>query len=506
MIIMENMTLEKIKSNYKQAVITCAWFVAGGYRQMIFGMVDFIPKFLGDEQGIAEQGIKVKDRRMYHVRHVTSVEEGYRWYSGAIETGAVEMPWDDPSKRIALCGENETFGMVESAQFPTTRYNDTAPFRTKLWSGAQMHHFMPATLSGELEKFIASDTSVANWLEERLLWSIDKHSEYLGSMDFVLPNPYFCRCHVRLNHPNGGASESVAVQLDRDCEDKNLSIYLQTRTLGEYGNVDVKRLPLADNVLFPASRVVDALGYVIVDETGQVLDRQDYTSFLRQINVSLFCQDPSRPVKSRDGSIQVISQAVRESIQIGDDKNIPELKLHNKICDIRQSREDENQGRDQHFYYRDGGAAEAFLRKIVLSAYEKLTIIDPYFSLSSIKMFLSTLNHGVDVRIVTTADGIKTDGSVAAFQKAVKDMNCSDRRSEVIVAGNGQLHDRFMIIDDSDVWMLGSSMKSLGDSLSVIVKLKDGVKTAKLLKDTIDGYNAPTLDEWITQYGSATQD
>ena len=62
MIIMENMTLEKIKSNYKQAVITCAWFVAGGYRQMIIGMVDFIPKFLGDEQGIAEQGIKVKDR------------------------------------------------------------------------------------------------------------------------------------------------------------------------------------------------------------------------------------------------------------------------------------------------------------------------------------------------------------------------------------------------------------------------------------------------------------
>jgi len=495
-----------IESNYKQAVITCAWFVTGGYRQLIFGLVDFIPKFLGDEQGIAEQGIKVKGRRMYYVRHVTSVEEGYRWYSSAIETGAVEMPWDDSSKRIALCGENETFDMVASAQFPTTRYNDTAPFRTKLWSGAQMHHFMPDTLSGELVKFIASDTAVANWLEERLLWSIDKHSEYLGSVNFVLPNPYFGRCHVRLNHPDGGAAESVAVQLDRDCEDKNLKIYLQVRTLGEYGNVDAKRLPLADNVLFPASRIVDSLGYVIVDETGQVLDRQDYTPFLRQINVNLFCQGNPRPVKSRDGSIQMISPAVRESIQIGEDENIPELKLHNKICDIRQSLEDEKQGRDQHFYYRDGGAAEAFLRKIALSGYESLTIIDPYFSVSSLKMFLTTLNNGVAVCIVTTADGIKTDCEVVAFQKAVKDMNCSNRRIEVIVAGNGQLHDRFMIVDDSDVWMLGSSMKSLGDSLSVIVKLKDGVKTAKLLKDTIDGFNAPTLDDWITQHGSTTQD
>ena len=500
------MTLEKLKSNYKQSVITCAWFVSNGYRQLIFGMVDFIPRFLGDEQGITEQGIKVKGRRMYYVRYVTSVEEGYRWYSGAIETGELEMPWDNPSKRIAFRGENETFDMVESAQFPATRYNDTAPFRTKLWGGAQMHHFISHHLSGELERFIVADTAVSRWLEERLLWAIDKHAEYLGSVNFVLPNPYFVRCHVRLNHLDKSEAESVAVQLARNCEDKNLSIYLQVRTLGEYGNVDVRRLPLVDNVLFPASRVVDALGYVVVDETGQVLYRQDYTSFLRQINVSLFCHDPPRPVKSRDGSVQMISPAVRESIQIGDDENVPELKLHGKICNICRSRDNEKQGRDQYFYYRDGGAAEAFLRKIVMSAYESLTIIDPYFSASSLKMFLSILNHGVAVCIVTTADGIKTDCDVVAFQKVVKALDCTDKQIEVIVAGSGQLHDRFMIVDHSEVWMLGSSMKSLGDSLSVIVKLQCGVKVAEHLKDTIAGFNAPTLDDWIKQHGSATQD
>ena len=407
--------------------------------------------------------------------------------------------------RIALNGENEAFDMVGSAQFPATRYNDTAPFRTKLWGGAQMHHFMSRRLSGELERLIATDTAVARWLEERLLWAIDKHAEYLGSVNFVLPNPYFVRCHVRLNHTDGSEAESVAVQLDRDCEGKKLSIYLQAMTLGEYSNVDVRHLPRADNVLFPTSKIVDALGYV-VDETGQVLDRQDYTSFLRQINVSLLCQGQPRPVKSRDGSIQVISPSVRESIQIGDDENVPELKLHDKICDIRRSRDNERQGRDQHFYYRDGGAAEAFLRKIVLSSYESLTIIDPYFSASGLKMFLSTLNHGVSVCIVTTADGIKADCGVAEFQKAVKSQDCTGGRIEVIVAGSGQLHDRFMIVDDSDVWMLGSSMKSLGDSLSVIVKLQGGAKVAEHWKYTIAGCNAPTLDVWIKQHGSATQD
>ena len=129
----DDMTPENIQSNYKQAVITCAWVVTGGYRQLIFGMVDFIPKFLGEEQGIAEQGIKVKDRRMYHVRHVTSVEEGYRWYSGAIETGAVEMPWDDPSKRIALCvkrpNDTQSNAQTKTRQMPKS---PVAP-RAEIW-------------------------------------------------------------------------------------------------------------------------------------------------------------------------------------------------------------------------------------------------------------------------------------------------------------------------------------------------------------------------------------
>lgn len=365
-----------------------------------------------------------------------------------------------------------------------------------------MHHFMHTHQSARLERFIASDTSVAGWLEERLLWAIDKHAEYLGSINFVLPNPYYVRCHLQLCRSEESGSESVIVQPDRDCTDKRLQIYLQEKTLEEYGKVECRRLPLADNI-FPMSRVVDTLGYVVVDEAGQVLDRQDYTSFLRQISVNLFCQDPPRPVKSRDGSIQTISPAVRESIQIVDNENIPELKLQNKVCEIRQSRDNEKQGRDQHFYYRDGGAAEAFLRKIVLSAYDRLTIIDPYFTETSLKMFLSSMNHGVTVCIVTTADGLKTDSSAVAFRNAVNELDCADRRIEVIVAGAGQLHDRFIIVDDSDVWMLGSSMKSLGDSLSVVVKLHDANRVVAFLKKTIVDFHAPTLSDWINKHNSS---
>lgn len=39
-----------IAENYKQAVITCCWVVESGNRELLFAMLEFVPKFYGDEQ------------------------------------------------------------------------------------------------------------------------------------------------------------------------------------------------------------------------------------------------------------------------------------------------------------------------------------------------------------------------------------------------------------------------------------------------------------------------
>ena len=105
--------------------------------------------------------------------------------------------------------------------------------------------------------------------------------------------------------------------------------------------------------------------------------------------------------------------------------------------------------------------------------------------------------HGIDVDVVCTADGFKTSGTAESFQKTLDALKSSDCRINTIVAGNGQLHDRFLVIDDKEVWMLGSSMKTLGDSLSVIVKLKDPATVIRHLNEVISSFNAPSLEDWI---------
>ena len=81
-----------IAENYKQAVITCCWVVESGYRELLFAMLEFVPKFYGDEQSIREQCTRVKNRRIYYIRHVLKPADAYEWYKRSIQTQMLEMP------------------------------------------------------------------------------------------------------------------------------------------------------------------------------------------------------------------------------------------------------------------------------------------------------------------------------------------------------------------------------------------------------------------------------
>lgn len=486
-----------VTEHYKQAVITCCWVVESGYRELLFAMLEFVPKFYGDEQSTGEQCTRVKNRRIYYIRHVMGPADAYEWYKRSLQTQALEMPWDDPNKRIFFCSRGASVCLKESVPFPKTLYNDDAPFRTKLWRGAQMHHLMQGERQVQREAFIASDTAIAEWIEERLLWALHKHVEYLGSLNLVLPNPYYGHMHLRLV-PKKETDEADRVQLliDRDCSGAGLRLLFQEKNLNEHGRIIEHELPLEEDAIM-ADGIVDKIGYCVFDKGGRVIDREDETSFLRKIVINYICKDGEKDITCRDGSVQTISPAVCETQELEDKSGITDLKLHNVRTSISLSREHKEEAKDQHFFYRQGGVAEKFLREIMLTAFKHLTIIDPYFSEDTAKMFLANLNHGIDVDVVCTADGFKTSGTAESFQKTLDALKSSDCRINTIVAGNGQLHDRFLVIDDKEVWMLGSSMKTLGDSLSVIVKLKDPATVIRHLSDVVSSFNAPSLEDWI---------
>ena len=72
----------------------------------------------------------------------------------------------------------------------------------------------------------------------------------------------------------------------------------------------------------------------------------------------------------------------------------------------------------------------------------------------------------------------------------------------VYIADQDLLHDRFVIVDNKDVWLLGSSLNSIGRALSVIVRLDESSTRRKAIQTTnmiVD--QATLLDEWIPMRG-----
>lgn len=77
------------------------------------------------------------------------------------------------------------------------------------------------------------------------------------------------------------------------------------------------------------------------------------------------------------------------------------------------------------------------------------------------------------------------------------------RKIEVEVVGHSYIHDRFIIVDEQETWLLGSSVATLGESLSAIIKLEDsGAVASKLLSYLRDIPGKLSLKNWLEKSDS----
>ena len=180
-------------SLYKQAVVSLAWTLHGGVRELIFGSVCLVPIYMGDEKSLSEQGTLIRgkfNRRLYYKRVVMTPDEGLMWYQSATN-GTMPLPEQDQAVFV-LPPDMVSVGSVEN-----TVYTDAVPFRTRVHAGVQACHLFPKSVRDETVSFVTNE-GVSRWLTARLLWNIAENLEYLCSVSLVIPNPYFAHAHIRL--------------------------------------------------------------------------------------------------------------------------------------------------------------------------------------------------------------------------------------------------------------------------------------------------------------------
>ena len=89
------------------------------------------------------------------------------------------------------------------------------------------------------------------------------------------------------------------------------------------------------------------------------------------------------------------------------------------------------------------------------------------------------------------------------LHEKVKNLIAQGKKIEVEVVGHDHIHDRFIIVDGQESWLLGSSVATLGGSLSAIIKLENGNEVSSKLLSYLKAIPGKLpLEEWLKKSDS----
>lgn len=116
--------------------------------------------------------------------------------------------------------------------------------------------------------------------------------------------------------------------------------------------------------------------------------------------------------------------------------------------------------------------AFSFLVEIIAKATKEIILIDNYVDINTLNI-LSKRNNGVNINIFTSGKGNLT----------IKDINkFNTQYPTLVVKTNTDFHDRFLILDEMEVYHIGASIKDAGKKSFGITKIEDKDLIESLLK------------------------
>lgn len=513
------------KENYDSAVMTLAWIVKEhdetSRHQLLFGSIEMIPHYLGRQIGHKSRIKTFFSYKTYFTKYVINVADALKIYREAQKTGMVSIPGFDNLIHIIPEQYSDSNIVVLPNQDGTT-FNGKLPFLQAAfrYDGAQANHIMFPQRPSELEEFI-SIPKVSEWLKDRMFWRLDEHLEYLASMNLVLPNPYFSHSATKLLHDDPASSkETVSLRVNHDCSGKNLKVIFSERSNGEYGSVREFSLQ-GSEITIPLQQMADEVGHTIVDEYGRILAHSGYNSFIRSISTHISIGAKGVLKKCLDGKGQIVTRSHYNPIVHSDPLiDSDEYRIRAKLTAIRVERELEEKARDQHLYFRKQAEAERFIRgKIIHMANESLLIVDPYFSLDTVKKFIEdVVNYNVEISVICTDKGwdkmtisaVEDGGKIKKelskkdryeeLKKKINELRANGYKISITVVGERQLHDRFVCTDGIEAWMLGASLDKPTESLTAIAKLANAPGVLRELSDFEKAAAKTDFDKWVEKY------
>lgn len=139
------------------------------------------------------------------------------------------------------------------------------------------------------------------------------------------------------------------------------------------------------------------------------------------------------------------------------------LKHDERFDKVFEALEEKNPVQSQGIFY-NGQIFDAhnFVSELIRGAKNSIVLIDNYVDDSTLLLF--SKNQNIDVVIYTNTFTKTLQLDLEKYNKQYKDIS---------IVTNKKFHDRFLIIDNKDVYHIGASLKDLGKKTFAFSKMED---------------------------------
>lgn len=136
-------------------------------------------------------------------------------------------------------------------------------------------------------------------------------------------------------------------------------------------------------------------------------------------------------------------------------------------------------------YFKKGLVHDAYvsIREIIEKATYEIAIIDPYIDSSLFELLKNVSNtKTIHIKVLTKNISSDFDHELSLFNHQFPNLNVEKRTTE-------DFHDRFIIVDNTRVYNIGSSIKDAGKRAFMINEIKDTKNKDNILKSFNDSWN-----------------
>ena len=99
--------------------------------------------------------------------------------------------------------------------------------------------------------------------------------------------------------------------------------------------------------------------------------------------------------------------------------------------------------------------------RVLSSAKGSILIVDPYLDHTVLEGFLTTIPPGVALRLLADSSYVRLNAGLMAGADSWQRQYAAERPLQLRFTAAKALHDRLVIVDDSEVWLVSQSFKDL---------------------------------------------